>query len=182
MQFDVAGKTLLLLEGDITKVPADAIVNAANSSLVGGSGVNGAILAAGGPSIMAELDEVRAARGGCSTGGAVATAAGELPARWLIHCVGPIYENGRQGEPDLLTSSYRSALRLAQEKGAKTVTLPAISTGVYGYPIHEAAEIALSSVARTLRSERCTIEQVTFVLFGSAAYDAFAQAARRTLA
>ena len=100
----------------------------------------------------------------------------------MLHCVGPIYETGRQGESELLSSCYRSALRLAQEKGAKTVALPSISTGIYGYPMEAAAKVALQTVSEALRSERCTIERVTFVLFGQAAFDTHLETARRLLA
>ena len=181
-EFDISGRKLALLQGDITKVEADAIGNAANSSLVGGSGVNGAILSAGGPALRAELDALRSRVGGCATGGAAATAAGDLPAKWVLHCVGPVYESGAMGEADLLASCYRSAMRLAQEKGARTLTLPSISTGVYGYPMDEAAESAVRTVSDGLLSERCTIDRVTFVLFGPEAYQTHLDAAQRVLA
>ena len=161
---------LVLLEGDITKVAADAIANAANSQLVGGGGVDGAIHRAGGPSIMKELDSIRAEAGGCPTGGAVVTAAGDLPAKWVIHTVGPIYKDGRSNEPELLASCYRTCLQLARERGARTITFPSISTGVYGYPISSAAAIALRTVAEGLDE----IDQATFVLFGVAAFETFA--------
>src|SRR5690242_14831482 len=111
------GKSLQLLKGDITKVPVDAIANTANAQLAGGGGVDGAILAAGGPSIKQELDTIRAAKGGCPTGSAVATAAGSLPAKFVFHAVGPIWNGGTDGEPELLASAYRSCLALAEEKG-----------------------------------------------------------------
>lgn len=182
LEFKVADRVLAFVDGDITKFPADAIGNAANSSLVGGSGVNGAILAAGGPKLRAELEELRREIGGCDTGDAVATGAGNLPAKWVLHCVGPVYETGLMGEAALLESCYRAALRLAQFKGAKTVSLPAVSTGVYGYPVEEAADIAVRTVAGILESERCTIERVAFVLFGAEAFRIHVEAARRILA
>ena len=182
MEFLIAGKTLALAEGDITEFRADAIGNAANEALVGGSGVNGAILAAGGPALESALAALRDRVRRCPTGEAVITPAGALPAAWVLHCVGPVYETGKQGEADLLAGCYRAALRLAQEKGAKTVAMPSISTGVYGYPIEEAAEVSLRAVARTLESERCTIERVTFVLFGQPALESFAAVARRLFA
>src|SRR3954468_17567716 len=111
------GKILRLIVGDITRVEADAIVNAANSALAGGGGVDGAIHRAGGPSIMRELDAIRARAGGCPTGSAVATGAGRLPAKWVLHAVGPVYRDGNHGEPELLASAYRSCLELAREKG-----------------------------------------------------------------
>ncbi|MGA3042030.1 MAG: O-acetyl-ADP-ribose deacetylase [Bryobacteraceae bacterium] len=170
------GKTLRLMTGDITRVAADAIVNAANSALAGGGGVDGAIHRAGGPSIMAELDRIRARIGRCPTGSAVATVAGALPARQVFHAVGPVYRDGRQGEPELLASCYRKCFELAHEHGARSVSFPAISTGVYGYPLREAAAIAVSEVARQLELAECGVEEAIFVLFDRKAFDAFAQA------
>src|SRR4051794_25536791 len=140
------GRLLRLVEGDITKFPVDAIANAANSSLAGGGGVDGAIHRAGGPDIMREL----AALGSCPTGSAVATTAGRLPAKWVFHAVGPIYRDGRNGEPALLASAYRTCMELADVRGAKSISFPAISMGVYGYPPDEAAEIALRTVRQHL--------------------------------
>jgi O-acetyl-ADP-ribose deacetylase (regulator of RNase III) len=180
-EFSLGGAKLVLLEGDITKVAADAIVNAANSRLAGGGGVDGAIHRAGGPSIMSELDAIRAKIGHCPTGDAVVTGAGKLPAEYVIHAVGPVFHDGKQGEPELLASCYRTALRLARERDAKTVTFPAISTGVYGYPLGEAAEIAVRTVADGLRQAPGSIEQTTFVLFGKPAYEAHQQAAEKLL-
>jgi O-acetyl-ADP-ribose deacetylase (regulator of RNase III) len=171
------GRRIRLVEGDITKVPVDAIANAANSSLAGGGGVDGAIHRAGGPSIMHELDAIRAESGGCRTGGAVATGAGNLPARWVLHAVGPVYHDGTRGEPELLASAYRTCLDLANERGARTVSFPSISTGVYGYPMHEAARIAIDTVRAHLEAEG-SIEEVVFVLFGKHAYDIFERALR----
>lgn len=140
--------TVILRLGDITRVPADAIVNAANSSLLGGGGVDGAIHAAGGPEILAECRRLRATRlrDGLPTGQAVATTAGRLPARWVIHTVGPVYR-GRPEEPELLSAAYRNSLALARDIGAVTVSFPAISTGVYSYPASQAAHIALRELA-----------------------------------
>jgi len=180
-EFTVGGSKLVLLEGDITKVPADAIVNAANSSLAGGGGVDGAIHRAGGPSIMQELDEIRPKIGRCPAGDAVVTGAGRLPAKHVIHAVGPVYRDGKHGEPEQLASCYRTALRLAQEKGATTLTFPAISTGVYGYPLAEAAEIALRTVIDGLKGAQGKIKQATFVLFGKPAYEAHQKAAEKLL-
>ena len=181
MDFTVNRAKVSLVEGDITKVPADTIVNAANSSLVGGGDVDGAIHRAGGPSIMAELDEIRPRIGKCATGSAVVTGAGRLPAKYVIHAVGPVYRNGKRGEPELLASCYRTSLRLAEEKGARSVTFPSISTGVYGYPMAEAAAVALTTVSDYLKQAECGIEQATFVLFGAAAYQAHVEAAQRLL-
>jgi O-acetyl-ADP-ribose deacetylase len=180
-EFIVAGSQLVLLEGDITKVPADAIVNAANSRLVGGGGVDGAIHRAGGPSILRELDEIRSKIGRCPAGDAVVTGAGNLPAKYVIHAVGPVYRDGRHGEPEQLASCYRTALRLAHEKGAAMLTFPAISTGVYAYPLAEAAQIALRTVIDVLREGDCSIEKATFVLFGTPAYEAYRKAAAKLL-
>ena len=168
------GRKLVLREGDITRVAADAIVNAANSALAGGGGVDGAIHRAGGPEIMRELDRIRTGTGGCPTGSAVATSAGKLPAKYVFHAVGPVYRDGRRGEPELLASCYRTCLELAEERDVITITFPAISTGVYGYPIDEAAGIALGVVAEHLKKPEGNVREAIFVLFGRAAYDAFA--------
>src|SRR5271167_681056 len=133
------------MHGDITAVSADAIVNAANSSLAGGGGVDGAIHRAGGPSIMRELDEIRRATGGCPTGSAVVTGAGALPAQYVFHAVGPIYRDGNHGEPAQLAACYRKCLDLAEEREVRTISFPAISTGAYGYPAEEATRIALET-------------------------------------
>lgn len=170
------GKTLRLTTGDITRVAADAIVNAANSGLAGGGGVDGAIHRAGGPSIMAELDGIRARIGRCPTGSAVATTAGALPARRVFHAVGPVYRDGQHGEPELLAACYRKCFELAEEHGVRAVSFPAICTGVYGYPLQEAAAIAVGEVARQLERAECAVEEAIFVLFDRQAYDAFAQA------
>jgi O-acetyl-ADP-ribose deacetylase (regulator of RNase III) len=161
-----------LAQGDITSLPADAIVNAANAALAGGGGVDGAIHRAGGPSIMAELRERYE---GCPTGGAVVTGAGALPARWVIHAVGPRWQGGHRGEPELLRSAYREALARADEIGARSVTLPAISAGIYGYPLDQAAAIAVATVHDHLRSGS-SIEQATFVLYSAETLHAFERA------
>ncbi len=162
-----SGATLRVVEGDITKVAADAIVNAANSALAGGGGVDGAIHRAGGPSIMRELDKIRAAQGGCPTAGAVVTGAGALPAKWVFHTVGPIYEDGRHREPELLASCYRTCLRLANEHSVETISFPSISTGAYGYPLEAAARIALSTIAEVLNSGSTSVREVILVAFGA---------------
>jgi len=170
------GRTIVLQDGDITRVAADAIVNAANSALAGGGGVDGAIHRAGGPSLMRELDEIRARTGGCPTGSAVATAAGNLPARFVFHAVGPVYRDGRHGEPDLLASCYRTCLRMAEERDLRTIAFPAISAGIYGYPLEEAAQIAFREVKQHLERPESRIDRVIFVVFGRTAYDRAAQA------
>ena len=159
---------LELIEGDITAQDTEAIVNAANSSLLGGGGVDGAIHRAGGPQILEECRKI----GGCPTGEARITTGGRLPAKWVIHTVGPVYRDGRRGEAELLAGAYRSSLALASARGIKTVALPSISTGAYGYPLAEAARIALTT-ARDYLKARPEIALVRFVLFGQPAYRAY---------
>lgn len=163
---------LTLALGDLTLQRADALVNAANSSLLGGGGVDGAIHRRGGPAILAECRALRASRygRGLRTGLAVATTAGELNARWVIHTVGPVYGASPDG-PALLASCYRESLRVADELGARTVAFPAISTGVYGWPMDDAARIATETVSSTPTA----VEEVRFVLFDDRAYEAFAR-------
>jgi O-acetyl-ADP-ribose deacetylase (regulator of RNase III) len=180
MEQKFPGEKLLKLKvGDITREPADAIVNTANSALAGGGGVDGAIHRAGGPSIMRELDQIRAKTGGCPTGTAVVTAAGLLPARFVFHAVGPVYRDGKHREPELLASCYRTCLRLAEEQGISTIAFPSISTGVYGYPIREAAQIALVEVKRHLNVDGGKLQQVTFVLFSEVDYRVYASCLER---
>ncbi len=157
---------LQLLKGDITKIAVDAIVNAANSSLAGGGGVDGAIHRAGGPEVMHELNAVADQIGGrCETGQAVVTSAGRLPARYIFHAVGPRYRDGKHGEPELLKSCYETCLRLAAERDIKTISFPSISTGIYGYPLEEAAEIAIRTVVTWLREHADPIRTVKLVQF-----------------
>jgi O-acetyl-ADP-ribose deacetylase (regulator of RNase III) len=166
------GKSIIeLVQGDITEQDADAIVNAANSRLAGGGGVDGAIHRTGGPAIMEECRKI----GGCPTGEAVITPGGKLPAKYVIHTVGPVYRGGDRGEAELLESAYRNSLRVASENTCKSVAFPSVSTGAYGYPIEEASRIALRTVAGYLRSET-DIELVRFVLFGKADYEAYEKA------
>ena len=171
------GKKLRLVVGDITKIRVDAIVNAANSGLRGGGGVDGAIHRAGGPVIMRELDEIRSKTGGCATGSAVVTTAGALPAQYVIHAVGPIYHDGRHNEAVQLAGCYRKCLELAEERGVRTISFPAISTGAYGYPAEEAAGIALDTVARHFEEPGHGVREVLFVLFDQGFYDIHAAAA-----
>lgn len=166
------------MQGDITKVPADAIVNAANAALAGGGGVDGAIHRAGGPKIMAQLKEVRARIGQCATGEAVVTTAGELPAKWVIHAVGPVYRPGAEGQEELLAACYQRSMKLAAERGARVVTFPSISTGAYGYPVEEAARIAVGAVAEALRDEANPVTNAIFVLFDGATFEAYQRAAQ----
>ena len=175
MQWTAAtGKTLQLITGDITRVPADAIVNAANSALAGGGGVDGAIHRAGGPIHHGGVGQIRPRIGSCPTGSAVATSAGALPARYVFHAVGPVYRDGSHGEPDLLASCYRKSFELANERGVRTISFPAISTGVYGYPLQAAASVAIGEVAAQLSHPESSVQEAVFVLFGRAAYEAFA--------
>ncbi|MBX7256937.1 MAG: O-acetyl-ADP-ribose deacetylase [Candidatus Hydrogenedentes bacterium] len=157
--------------GDITKETVDAIVNAANSSLLGGGGVDGAIHRAGGPAILEECRML----GGCETGDAKITTGGRLPATYVIHTVGPVYRDGKHGEPELLASCHRRSLEIALERGIKSIAFPAISCGVYGYPIPEAARIATSTV-REFLTEKQGIELVRFVLFSGEVHAIFANA------
>jgi O-acetyl-ADP-ribose deacetylase (regulator of RNase III) len=173
------GRKIVLEEGDITRVTADAIVNAANSALAGGGGVDGAIHRAGGAEIMLELDGIRRRIGRCPTGSAVATAAGRLPAQYVFHAVGPVYRDGRHGEPELLASCYRKCLEMAEERDVRAVSFPAISTGVYGYPLEEAAAIALREVKAHLEKADTKLQQVVFVLFGKAACEVYARLLER---
>ncbi|MFF0162182.1 O-acetyl-ADP-ribose deacetylase [Streptomyces sp. NPDC005263] len=162
---------ITLVQGDITRQRADAIVNAANSSLLGGGGVDGAIHRRGGPAILAECRALRASQygKGLATGRAVATTAGELDARWVIHTVGPRFTHD-EDRSELLASCYRESLRVADELGARTVAFPAVSAGIYGWPMEDAARIAVE----TVRATATAVEEVRFVLFDDRAYDAFA--------
>ncbi|MFF8679580.1 O-acetyl-ADP-ribose deacetylase [Streptomyces sp. NPDC015237] len=162
--------TITLVQGDITRERADAIVNAANSSLLGGGGVDGAIHRRGGPAILAECRSLRAGHlgKGLPTGRAVATTAGDLDASWVIHTVGPVYST-TEDRADLLASCYRESLHVADELGARTVALPAISTGVYRWPMDDAARIAVE----TVRATRTSVTEARFVLFDDRAYEAF---------
>jgi O-acetyl-ADP-ribose deacetylase len=174
----LAAGTIELLVGDITKISVDAIVNAANSTLAGGGGVDGAIHRAGGPSLMQELDRIRETEGGCPTGSAVVTGAGRLPARYVFHAVGPVYRDGAHGEPELLRSCYLTCLNLAAERNLASISFPSISTGVYGYPIRDAAAIALETVRKWLNQPGGSVHTVKLVQFSKsdhAAYRAVAE-------
>ncbi|MHC4399789.1 MAG: O-acetyl-ADP-ribose deacetylase [Planctomycetota bacterium] len=173
MQVQIDGQTLELRQGDITVEEVDAIVNAANSRLAGGGGVDGAIHRRGGRAIMAETDEKYP--NGCPTGSAVISTAGGLPAKYVIHAVGPVWRGGNQGEPDQLAGVFRRSLELAVEHGCRSIAFPAISTGVYSYPIDQAARVALGTTIDFLR-EHGKPELVRFVLFSDGAYGAFAAA------
>jgi len=176
VRVNVDRSTLELVEGDITHQPTDAIVNAANSGLRGGGGVDGAIHRAGGPAIMEECRKI----GGCPTGQARITTGGQLPARYVIHAVGPRYRGGDRGEPELLASAYRNSLQVADEHGLKSISFPSLSTGAYGYPMDQAARIALKTVVDYLKGETI-LEQVVFVLYGSSSFSAYEEALEELL-
>jgi O-acetyl-ADP-ribose deacetylase len=165
-----------LIRGDITREATDAIVNAANSSLLGGGGVDGAIHRAGGPAILAECKAIRASQGECPPGEAVVTTGGRLPARYVIHTVGPVWRGGDRREPEILASCYRISLRLAVENGVRSIAFPSISTGAYGYPVEKAAPVALSTVAAFLRMEKLAPGLVRFVLFDAGTLRTYRQA------
>ena len=171
MSMITGAERIEVVQGDLTKETVDAIVNAANTTLLGGGGVDGAIHRAGGPAILEECRTL----GGCATGDAKITTGGNLPAQHVIHTVGPVYRAGQHGEPDLLESCYRRSLEVAVENNLRTVAFPAISCGVYGYPLEDAARIAIDTVAQFL-GEDDRIERVRFVMFTDDAYEAFRQA------
>lgn len=173
MHVQIGRTRLELVSGDITEQAVDALVNAANSRLAGGGGVDGAIHRRGGPSIMEATN--RSYPSGCPTGTAVISTAGNLPAQYVIHAVGPVWQGGDHQEAELLAAAYQRALELAVEYGCRTVAAPALSTGVYGYPLDQAAEVSLSTAAHFLR-EHGQPELVRFVLWGDAALNAFTRA------
>lgn len=173
MDVRIENSILSLIKGDITLEESDAIVNAANSMLAGGGGVDGAIHMAGGPKIMEECRKI----GGCPTGQAVMTNGGNLKAKYVIHTVGPIYRDGKHGEPELLASAYRNSLKLAAEKGIRSISFPSISTGAYGYPIDEAAKIALQTVIDFIKLHK-TPTMVRFVLFSDKDLKVYEEALR----
>jgi O-acetyl-ADP-ribose deacetylase (regulator of RNase III) len=177
-EFKVGKATVRLVRGDITKMETDAIVNAANSSLMGGGGVDGAIHSRGGPAILEECKRIRATEWpqGLPTGKAVITGAGNLKARHVIHTVGPIWRGGNRGEPELLRQAYQNSLRLAVAKGLKSVAFPSISTGAYGYPIRDASHVALEAVKQFLEKED-NLDEVVFVLFSESALEVYADEA-----
>jgi O-acetyl-ADP-ribose deacetylase (regulator of RNase III) len=168
MELNINKSILSLVEGDITKQDTEAIVNAANKSLRGGGGVDGAIHRAGGRKILEECIKI----GGCGTGEAVITTGGNLKAKYVIHTVGPVYRDGRHNEPKLLENAYANCLKLASSKEIKSIAFPSISTGAYGYPLEEAAKIALGTTVNYLR-EHDDIGLVRFVLFGEKAFTTY---------
>ena len=170
VRVQLGASVLEIVEGDITSQSVDAIVNAANSHLAGGGGVDGAIHEAGGPDIMTECRRI----GGCPTGQAVMTAAGRLKAKKVIHAVGPRWRDGRGGEPEQLAAAYRSAFTIAAENGLKTVAVPSISTGAYGYPVQDAARVAIGAALEFLATHP-EVELIRFVLFDGQAFNSYRQ-------
>lgn len=180
LQMTVNQAKLSIVKGDITQQATDAIVNAANSSLMGGGGVDGAIHRAGGPAILAECKQIVASQGRLPTGRAVLTTGGNLKAKYVIHTVGPIWHGGR-GEPELLASAYRESLKLAAENKLTSISFPSISTGAYGYPVDEASRVALRTVISFLGEGATSIKEVVFVLFDSQTFDTYSSALREIM-
>lgn len=164
---------LAVIQGDITKQATEAIVNAANSSLMGGGGVDGAIHRAGGSAILEECKQIVSRQGRLPTGKAVITTGGNLKARFVIHTVGPVWHGGNKGEPELLASAYRESLRVAVENKLSSISFPSISTGAYGYPVAEAAKVAIGTVASFLKERGTSIKEVVFVLFDPATFESY---------
>ena len=160
-----------ILQGDITKLATDAVVNAANESLLGGGGVDGAIHRAAGPKLLAECRSLN----GCKTGEAKITQGYNLPAKWIIHTVGPVWKNGESGEPEALRSCYTESLKLAVVHNIKTIAFPAISCGVYGFPVDQAARIAIGTAIEFLKTDGASIDGVSFVCFGDEDYDIYVE-------
>jgi O-acetyl-ADP-ribose deacetylase (regulator of RNase III) len=169
---------LTLIQGDITEQDTDAIVNAANSSLMGGGGVDGAIHRAGGLAILEECKKIVAKQGRLPTGKAVITTGGKLPAKYVIHTVGPVWRGGAYNEAELLASAYKESLKIAEQKDLTSISFPSISTGAYRYPEDQAAKVAIKAVISFLKEEAVSIKEVRFVLFNSWTYDAYEKALR----
>jgi O-acetyl-ADP-ribose deacetylase (regulator of RNase III) len=176
MEIKINETVLRITQGDITRQSTDAIVNAANSSLMGGGGVDGAIHRAGGPAILEECKAIVARQGRLPTGQAVITTGGNLPARYVIHTVGPVWHGGDKGEDRLLASAYRESLALASERKLASLAFPSISTGAYGYPVAEAARVALETVIGFLKGGKTSLREVVFVLFDGRTLAAYEQA------
>lgn len=181
-EFQIGEAKIVLIEGDITEMETDAIVNAANSSLMGGGGVDGAIHRRGGPRILEECKRIRATEwpDGLPTGKAVITSGGNLKAKRVIHTVGPVWHGGTHGEPDLLADAYRNSLKLAVSEGLRTLAFPSISTGAYGYPVQKACQVALATTKDFLKKEN-RLDKVVFVLFSRQDYEVYELAASRLL-
>ena len=169
---------LRIIQGDITQQSTDAIVNAANPSLMGGGGVDGAIHRAGGPAILDECKQIVARQGRLPTGKAVMTTGGNLKAKYVIHTVGPIWHGGNKGEPELLASAYQESLKLATENNLNSISFPSISTGAYGYPVSQASKVAIDAVITFLSQSTTPLREVVFVLFDSQTLGAYSSALR----
>jgi O-acetyl-ADP-ribose deacetylase (regulator of RNase III) len=182
-EYQIGKAKICIVQGDITEMDTDAIVNAANPSLMGGGGVDGAIHRKGGPKILEECKRIRVTEypNGLPTGKAVITTGGNLKAKYVIHTVGPIWRGGNHGEPELLAEAYRNSLRLAVSKGLKTIAFPSISTGAYGYPIEKACRVALTTVKEFLEKED-KLEKVVLVLFSQRDFEIYKETARELLA
>ena len=176
MELTVNKAKLTIMQGDITKQATDAIVNAANPSLMGGGGVDGAIHRAGGPAILEECKKIVARQGRLPTGKAVITTGGDLKAPYVIHTVGPIWHGGSRNEPQLLEGAYYECLKLAAENQLASISFPSISTGAYGYPADEAARTAVRTVVSLLKKQPTSIREVVFVLFDSRTYQSYSSA------
>jgi len=174
-EIKINNAALLLIRGDITKQKTDVIVNAANSGLMGGGGVDGAIHRAGGPEILEDCKKIVTEQGRLPTGEAVITTAGNLAAKYVIHTVGPVWRGGGNNEPELLRSAYLNSLKLAEEKSLRSISFPSISTGVYAYPVDQAAVIALKATT-TFLQDASSINEVVFVLFDQRTYKAYVEA------
>jgi O-acetyl-ADP-ribose deacetylase (regulator of RNase III) len=170
---------LSLVRGDITTQATDAIVNAANSSLMGGGGVDGAIHRAGGPAILAECKQIVARQGRLPPGKAVITTGGNLPAKYVIHTVGPVWHGGNQGEDKILASCYTESLQLAEEKQLNSIAFPSISTGAFGYPVDQAADVAINAVISFLQEKARSLKEVRFVLYDLRTYEAYQKALQK---
>jgi O-acetyl-ADP-ribose deacetylase (regulator of RNase III) len=181
MEAEVDKARVSMIQGDITKQATDAIVNAANSSLMGGGGVDGAIHRAGGPAILEQCKQIVARQGRLPTGQAVITTGGNLKARYVIHTVGPIWHGGTGNEAELLRSAYYECLRLATENELASITFPSISTGAYGYPVDEAAKTAVATVVTFLKEQATSLKEVMFVLFDARTYQSYCSALRTYL-
>ncbi len=169
---------LHIIQGDITQQSTDAIVNAANPSLMGGGGVDGAIHRAGGPAILDECKQIVARQGRLPTGKAVMTTGGNLTAKYVIHTVGPIWHGGNKGEPELLASAYHESLKLAAENNLNSISFPSISTGAYGYPVNQASKLAIDAAITFLSHSTTSLREVVFVLFDSQTFGAYSSALR----
>ena len=181
MQYRIGKTCLELVQGNITTRDVDAIVNAANTSLLGGGGVDGAIHRAGGPAILEGCRAILARQGKCATGEAVITVGGNLAAPWVIHTVGPVWQGGQRGERQLLASAHRKSLQLAASKQLRSVAFPAISTGAYRFPVNEAARIAVETIAMFCTAQPSALERVELVLFSAEDLECYEEAARTQL-